>query len=115
MADKIKIVLAALLVIAGLAGFYYFADSPAILRVASVLAGFAAASVVFWMTVPGKNFYVYAQESVAETKKVVWPTRKETLQTTGIVFVFVLVMSLFLWAVDSSLLFIVRKFLGTGE
>ena len=115
MADKIKIVLAALLVIAGLAGFYYLAESPAILRVASVLAGFAAASVVFWMTVPGKNFYVYAQESVAETKKVVWPTRKETLQTTGIVFVFVLVMSLFLWAVDSSLLFIVRKFLGTGE
>ena len=115
MADKIKIVLAALLVIAGLAGFYYFADSPAILRVGAVLAGFAAASVVFWLTVPGKNFYVYAQESVAETKKVVWPTRKETMQTTGIVFVFVLVMSLFLWAVDSSLLFFVRKFLGTGE
>jgi len=115
MADKIKIVLAALLVVAGLAGFYYFAESPAILRVGSVLAGFAAASVVFWLTVPGKNFYVYAQESVAETKKVVWPTRKETMQTTGIVFVFVLVMSLFLWAVDSSLLLIVRKFLGTGE
>jgi preprotein translocase subunit SecE len=115
MADKIKIVLAALLVIAGLAGFYYFADSPAILRVGAVLAGFAAASVVFWLTVPGKNFYVYAQESVAETKKVVWPTRKETMQTTGIVFVFVLIMSLFLWAVDSSLLLIVRKFLGTGE
>jgi len=115
MADKIKIVLAALLVIAGLAGFYYFAESPAILRVGSVLAGFAAAAVVFWLTAPGKLFYVYAQESVAETKKVVWPTRKETLQTTGIVFVFVLVMSLFLWAVDSSLLFIVRKFLGTGE
>ena len=115
MADKIKIVLAALLVVAGLVGFYYFAESPAILRVGSVLAGFAAASVVFWLTVPGKNFYVYAQESVAETKKVVWPTRKETMQTTGIVFVFVLIMSLFLWAVDSSLLLIVRKFLGTGE
>jgi preprotein translocase subunit SecE len=115
MADKIKIVLAALLVIAGLAGFYYFADYPAIARVGSVLAGLAAASFVFWMTDPGKQFYVYAQESVAETKKVVWPTRKETLQTTGIVFVFVLVMALFLWAVDSSLLWIVKKFLGTGE
>ena len=115
MADKIKIALAALLVVAGLAGFYYFAESPAIVRVASVLAGLGAASALFWMTAPGKHFYVYAQESVAETKKVVWPTRKETLQTTGIVFVFVLIMSLFLWAVDSSLLWVVKKFLGTGE
>jgi preprotein translocase subunit SecE len=67
------------------------------------------------MTAPGKQFYEYAQESVTETKKVVWPTRKETLQTTGVVFLFVLVMALFLWAVDSSLLWIVGKFLGTGE
>ena len=115
MADKIKIVLAALLVIAGLAGFYYFGESPAIVRLASVLTGFAAAGFVFWTTAPGKQFYVYAQESVAETKKVVWPTRKETLQTTAYVFVFVLVMALFLWAVDSTLLWIVKKFLGTGE
>ena len=115
MADKIKIAVAALLVIAGLAGFYYFSESPAIVRLASVLAGLAAASAVFWMTAPGKHFVLYSQESVAETKKVVWPTRKETLQTTGIVFLFVLVMSLFLWAVDSTLLWIVKKFLGTGE
>ena len=103
MADKIKIALAALLVVAGLAGFYYFADFPAIARVGSVMAGLAAASVVFWMTEPGKQFYVYAQESVTETKKVVWPTRKETLQTTGIVFVFVVVMALFLWLTDKTL------------
>jgi preprotein translocase subunit SecE len=44
---------------------------------------------------PGKQFYVYAQESVAETKKVVWPTRKETMQTTGIVFLFVITMASF--------------------
>ena len=115
MADKIKVALAVLLVIAGLAGFYYFADMPAIVRLASVLAGLAAASFVFWMTAPGKQFYVYAQESVAETKKVVWPTRKETLQTTAYVFVFVLIMALFLWAVDSTLLWMVGRFLGTGE
>ncbi|HEX2269153.1 MAG TPA: preprotein translocase subunit SecE, partial [Pyrinomonadaceae bacterium] len=88
MADKIKIGLAALLVVAGLAGFYFFSDSPAIVRVALVLAGLAAASFVFWLTAPGKQFYVYSQESIAETKKVVWPTRKETLQTTGVVFLF---------------------------
>ena len=58
---------------------------------------------------------MYAQESVAETRKVVWPTRKETMQTTAIVFVFVVMMALFLWAVDASLLWIVKKLMGTGE
>lgn len=115
MADKIRIALAALLLVAGVAGFYYFSESPAIVRVASVLAGFVAGFVVFWTTAPGKEFYAYAQESVAETKKVVWPTRKETMQTTGVVFLFVIVMALFLWAVDSSLFWIVRKMMGLGE
>ena len=115
MADKIKIVLAVLLIAAGLAGFYYFADSPAIVRLGSVLGGLIAAALVFWATVPGKQFYVYAQESAAETRKVVWPTRKETIQTTAIVFLFVVVMALFLWAVDASLLWIVKKLIGTGE
>jgi preprotein translocase subunit SecE len=115
MADKIKIALAALCVIAGLAGFYYFGDSPAIVRLGSVMAGLAAAAFVFWTSAPGKHFYVYAQESVAETRKVVWPTRKETIQTTAIVFAFVVIMALFLWAVDASLLWIVKRLMGTGE
>jgi len=115
MADKVKIALAALLVVAGLAGFYFFSDSPAIVRVLSVLGGLAAASAVMWTTVPGKEFYVYAQESYDETKKVVWPTRKETIQTTGVVFLFVVTMALFLWAVDSTLFWIVKHFLGQGD
>jgi preprotein translocase subunit SecE len=115
MVDKIKIALAALLVIAGLAGFYYFGESAAIVRLASVLAGLAAAAFVFWTTAPGKQFYVYAQESVVETRKVVWPTRKETIQTTAIVFAFVVIMALFLWAVDASLLWVVKRLMGQGE
>ena len=71
-----------------------------------------AAGAVAWWSEPGKQFAVFAGESVAEVKKVVWPTRKETLQTTGIVFAFVVVMALFLWAVDSSLLWVVKKLLG---
>ena len=70
---------------------------------------------MFWLTEPGKQFYAYAQESVTETKKVVWPTRKETLQTTAIVFAFVIVMALFLWLVDASLLWVVKKLIGQGE
>jgi preprotein translocase subunit SecE len=115
MADKIKIALAVVLALAGLGGFYYFSESAAIIRVASILAGFAAGFAVFWTSNPGKRFYVYSQESVTETKKVVWPNRKETLQTTGIVFVFVVVMALFLWLVDASLLWAVKKLMGQGD
>ena len=114
MADKIKIAVAALLVIAGLAGFYLLADSATIVRVGSVLAGLAAGFAVFWTTATGKEFYAYSQESVAETRKVAWPTRKETLQTTAIVFAFVVVMAIFLWIVDASLLWVVKKLMGQG-
>jgi preprotein translocase subunit SecE len=112
MADKIKIAVAVLLAAAGVGGFYYLDQNPMIVRVASVLAGFIAGAVVFWTSVPGKEFHGFARESVVETKKVVWPTRKETLQTTGVVFAFMVVMALFLWMVDASLLWVVKKLLG---
>ena len=96
-----------LLVVAGVVGFYYLGDKPLIVRVGSVLAGLVAAALR-WAgpREPGKQFYAFAQESVAETKKVVWPTRKETLQTTGMVFAFVVVMALFLWVVDAVLVWV---------
>ncbi|TMH39167.1 MAG: preprotein translocase subunit SecE, partial [Betaproteobacteria bacterium] len=100
---KIKVAIAVLLLIAGIAGFYFLSESPMVLRVASVLAGIAAGSVVGWTTEPGRQFFVFAQEAVVETKKVVWPTRKESLQTTGAVFAFVVAMAVFLWLTDKSL------------
>jgi preprotein translocase subunit SecE len=103
MVDKFKVAIAVLLLIAGIAGFYFLSESPMVLRVASVLAGIAAGSVVGWTTEPGKQFFVFAQEAVVETKKVVWPTRKESLQTTGAVFAFVVAMAVFLWLTDKSL------------
>jgi preprotein translocase subunit SecE len=115
MADKIRIALAVVLAVAGLVVFYYFSASPAVVRIIAILVGLAAGALVFWTTEPGKRFYVYAQESIVETKKVVWPNRKETLQTTGIVFVFVVVMALFLWLVDASLLWMVQKLIGQGS
>jgi preprotein translocase subunit SecE len=112
VADNFKVAVALVLAVAGIAGFYYLEQSAMIVRVAAVLAGLAAAAVAFSVSEPGKQFLVYAQESVAETKKVVWPTRKETLQTTGIVFAFVVVMALFLWVVDAGLLWVVKRLLG---
>jgi len=112
MADNIKLGVAALFVVAGLVGYYYLNDSAAIVRVGAVVAGLVAGSAMAWMTAPGKELFAFAQESVAETKKVVWPTRKETLQTTGLVFVFILLMALFLWLVDATLLWMVKLLMG---
>ncbi len=115
MVDKIKIVLAALLVAAGIAAFYYWGDKALIVRVGAVLGGMVAAALLFLTTEMGRQFKAYAQDSVDETRKVVWPTRKETLQTTAIVFVFVVIMALFLWLVDGSLLWAMKKLIGRGE
>jgi preprotein translocase subunit SecE len=112
MADKIKIAVAVLLVAAGVAGFYYLGQSPLIVRIAAVLAGFVTGGAVLWTSAQGKEFHGFTRESVAETKKVVWPTRKETLQTTGVVFAFMVIMALFLWMVDASLLWVVKQLLG---
>ena len=115
MADKIKIAVAVALLLAGIAGFYYWDQSPMIARVGAVLGGTVAAVIMFWTSAPGKEFFAFAQESIEETKRVVWPTRKETLQTTGIVFAFVFVMSLFLWLIDAGLLWAVRILMGQGD
>lgn len=103
MADKLKFALALLLVVAGVVGFYLLAEQAMVLRVLAVLAGVAAGAAVAWFSEPGRQFALFAQETVTETKKVVWPTRKETVQTTGIVFAFMVVMALFLWVTDKTL------------
>ena len=103
MADKIKFALALVILAAGVAGFYLLSEQAMILRVLAVLAGVALAAAVAWKTEPGQRFFTFANESVVEAKKVVWPTRKETMQTTGAVFAFVLVMAVMLWIADKTL------------
>jgi preprotein translocase subunit SecE len=115
MADKIKLGLAVLLVVAGIAGFYLLQGSATVLRVVSVLAGIALATGVAWLSEPGKRFVQFGRESVVEAQKVVWPSRKETLQTTGVVVAFVVVMAIFLWLVDASLMSAVKFLMGRGD
>ena len=115
MLDKIKLFVAFLLVVAGVAGFYYLHDSAAVIKLASVLVGLMLAAVVALTSEPGKRFLAFGKDSVAESKRVVWPTRKETLQTTGIVIAFAITMALFLWAVDASLMLAINKLMGRGE
>lgn len=102
-ADRLKIALAVIAVIAGLAGFYVLSQQPLVLRIAVVLAGLVIGAGIAATSEPGKRFFAFGRESVAETKKVVWPSRKETIQTTAIVFGFVVVMAIFLWLTDKSL------------
>jgi len=103
MADKIKFALALVLLVAGVVGFYLLAEQAMVLRVLSVLVGVGACAAVAWKTDLGQQFAVFAKDTIAETKKVVWPSRKETLQTTGIVFAFVVIMAVFLWVTDKTL------------
>jgi preprotein translocase subunit SecE len=103
MADKLKIALAALLVVAGLVGFYWFSSQPAVLRVLMVLGGIAAGVAVGWFSAPGQELVAFTRDAINEVKKMVWPTRKESFQTAAAVFGFVVVMALFLWIVDKGL------------
>lgn len=103
MQDKIRIGLSALVFIGGLAGFYYLAQQPMVARVGAILVGIGLAVAIGWTTAQGTVFRGYVQESVDEARKVAWPSRKESMQTTAIVFVFVVVMALFLWIVDKLL------------
>ena len=104
--DKLKIALAILAAVAGVVGFYYLSDKPALVRAGALVAGLAIAVLILWTSTSGRDFLVFAKEAVRETKKVVWPTRKEATQITAIVFAFVFVMALFLWGTDKVLEFL---------
>ena len=113
--DKLKIVVAVGFVVLGLWAYYYFADTAQVLRVLMVLGGLLVGGAIAWLSQPGKEFFVFAQEAWAEAGRVSWPTRKETMQTTAVVFAFVVVMALFLFAVDSSLAWAIKMLTGRVE
>ena len=103
MVDKIKLAVAAAMVVAGIAGYYLLAAQSILLRIAAVIAGVAAAAATAWTSLYGQQFTAFAREALVEVRKVVWPTRKETMQTTAAVFAFVVVMAVYLWVSDKTL------------
>jgi preprotein translocase subunit SecE len=104
MIDKLKLAAGVALVLAGIWAYYWLGEGTAlVLRILAVVAGLVAGAAVAWFSEPGRQFGVFAAESVAEVKKVVWPSRKETMQTTAAVFAFVVVMAVFLWVSDKTL------------
>jgi preprotein translocase subunit SecE len=101
--DKAKIGLALCAVIAGVIAFYVLSGQPTYVRAGALVAGLIVGTVLALTAELGRNFVAFAKESVRETKKVVWPTRKEAMQVTAVVFGFVLIMALFLWVTDKTL------------
>jgi len=115
MNDKITLGAAVVIVALGLWGYYYFVETALVLRVLMVLGGLAVAGFVAYLSQTGKDFFAFAKEAWQEGQRVSWPTRKETLQTTAVVFAFVVVMALFLFAVDSSLAWLIQLLTGRVE
>lgn len=102
-ADKAKLVAALLLVIASIAGFYLLSRQGAAAQWGVLAVGLIAAAATFLVSEQGKQLLGFGKDSWREVKKVVWPTRKESLQMTLYVFAFVVVMALFLWLTDKTL------------
>jgi preprotein translocase subunit SecE len=102
-ADFAIVAVAVLAAAAGVLGFTFLSEQPTVVRLGALAGGLVAGIVIAWFSEPGKRFLAYARESYQETKRVVWPSRKETVTTTGIVFGFVLLMAIFLFVVDKSL------------
>ncbi|MGV8891994.1 MAG: preprotein translocase subunit SecE [Burkholderiaceae bacterium] len=104
--DKLKIVLSIGAVIVGVVGFYYLSDKSTLLRAGVLFGAMLIAIAIAWTSTSGREFIGFANEAIRETKKVVWPKRKQAMQMTAIVFGFVLVMAIFLWGTDKILEFL---------
>ncbi len=116
--DVVKHGLSLILVIAGVAGFYYFSDVAGftlLYRVLALVAIILTAIGVMFTTNAGRNIWGFALEAKQEVRKVVWPTREETIRTTLLVFGMVFIVGLILWLLDWGLFEIIKSLTGRGS
>jgi preprotein translocase subunit SecE len=112
--DAVKFGASAVLTALGVMAFYYLADSGRLLRLLALLAPLGAAVATALLTGPGQELISFARDTQIEVKKVVWPSRQETIQTTGVIIAIVVVTALFLWILDMLLGGFTRWLLGQG-
>ncbi|PID41431.1 MAG: preprotein translocase subunit SecE [Proteobacteria bacterium] len=110
--DALKWLFVLLLVGVGVVGNYYYADESVLYRVLALVALAGVAFAVAVTTVKGRQYAALMKDAKSEIKRVVWPTRQELLQTTMIVVVFVLIVALFLWGLDSLISWIISGVIG---
>ena len=113
-ADTAKLAVAVLLVVGAIFGFYHFAAYSLLLRVIALLVVAGAAAAVALQTAIGRRLWQFSLDARMEVRKVVWPTRQETIQTTLIVVVMVLVLGVLMWLFDIMLMGILRALTGHG-
>ena len=112
--DVVKLALGLVVFTAGIAGFYYLGEQPLVVRWLIVLVAFGAAVGITLQSQYGREFRQFVQTSRVELRKVVWPNRQDTLQTTLAVLVFVLVSGLFFWLLDMVLAWVTKQLTGQG-
>lgn len=112
--DTVKIFLALAILIGSIFGYYYYANESTLLRAVGVLVAFAVAVWVAFQSVQGQTLWKFIQGSRVELRKVVWPTREEAIQTTGIVLLFATIMGVFFWLLDLFLLWFTTLVTGQG-
>ena len=113
-ADKVKLAVAILIVIAGVVGYYVLAAQPSWLRWLAVAGSLVLAGVVVGFSHYGTQFRRFVELSRIELRKIVWPTRDDTLKTTAVVFGFVIIAGLFFWGLDWVLALATRFLTGQG-
>ncbi|MES9940885.1 MAG: preprotein translocase subunit SecE [Candidatus Thiodiazotropha sp. 6PLUC2] len=112
--DTVKLILAVGIIVGAILGFYYLDAYSQLLRVIGLLVMMGLAALLAYQTVLGKSVWDFASAAKMEVRKVVWPSRQETVQTTLIVFVMVLFMGVILWLFDMMLGAILRALTGSG-
>jgi preprotein translocase subunit SecE len=112
--DTAKLALAGLVVVAGLVGYYYFADASALFRALSVIVALVVAGGVAFTSLQGRSLWKFMLGARVELNKVVWPTREETIQTTIVVLVVALIGGVFFWLLDMFLLWLTSRVTGRG-
>jgi preprotein translocase subunit SecE len=112
--DTVKLAAAAVVLVAGIYGFYHFAAYSAVLRVVGLLITGGIAAAIALQTAQGRRLWEFAGDARTEVRKVVWPTRQETVQTTLVVIVMVLILGIILWLFDMMLMGILRLLTGQG-
>ncbi|CAK0767561.1 Protein translocase subunit SecE [Gammaproteobacteria bacterium] len=113
MPDKLKLGLAILVMIVGIGVFYYFSGFSIFIRVAIILISGGVSVFILLKTAIGRESRDFILESRGEVRKVVWPTRAETFQSTLVVMGMVVVMAVLMWFLDAVLLWLVRLLTGT--
>jgi preprotein translocase subunit SecE len=111
--DILKPLIAAGVLVGGLFAYYYYVAWSLPIRVLLVLGGLAAGIAIAMTSTQGQRLWAFIQGSRIEIRKVIWPTKQETMQTAMAVFVFTLVMALFFWGLDSFLLWLTRTMVGS--